>query len=332
NIIQPFAFTGYQEDEVSGLKFAQARYYKAETGRFQSEDNVKGFIISPFTLNHYGYCWENPVNLVDNDGNLPTIIGGALIGGAIGFAGDVISQAVSGKNIMEIDYGHAAVTGLKGAAVGAAIGAGVGAVAAITQTAVGGSTGVAMAASMTKGAAVCGTMSAVMETGTEIVTNEDHSINVGQIGVAGVGGAIAGLITGSGIGRAASSCLNAVNAAVVSIVNDIQKGESTKKIIYDACVSGIIGGAAGFIGGDGAAKDAYDVGEHLYLFKANGKYVLGQAKKINILHHFVDGAKYISAQLARGLVIAAGTTLIGSPLVTVASNLYNDSPKEECGE
>ncbi|MDC7278409.1 RHS repeat-associated core domain-containing protein [Butyrivibrio fibrisolvens] len=56
NIIQPFAFTGYQEDEVSGLKFAQARFYDANTGRFQSEDNVKGFIDSPFTMNHYGYC------------------------------------------------------------------------------------------------------------------------------------------------------------------------------------------------------------------------------------------------------------------------------------
>ena len=72
NIIQPFAFTGYQEDEVSGLKFAQARFYDASTGRFQSEDNVKGFINSPFTLNHYGYCWSNPVGLVDTDGNLPS--------------------------------------------------------------------------------------------------------------------------------------------------------------------------------------------------------------------------------------------------------------------
>lgn len=71
NIIQPFAFTGYQEDEVSGLKFAQARYYKAETGRFQSEDNVRGFIDSPFTLNHYGYCFGNPIVLIDNDGNWP---------------------------------------------------------------------------------------------------------------------------------------------------------------------------------------------------------------------------------------------------------------------
>ncbi len=71
NIIQPFAFTGYQEDDVSDLKFAQARYYSADTGRFQSEDNVKGFIESPITINHYGYCWNNPVELVDNDGNIP---------------------------------------------------------------------------------------------------------------------------------------------------------------------------------------------------------------------------------------------------------------------
>ncbi len=43
NIIQPFAFTGYQEDEVSDLEFAQARYYDAASRRFQSEDIIKGF-------------------------------------------------------------------------------------------------------------------------------------------------------------------------------------------------------------------------------------------------------------------------------------------------
>ncbi|WP_304176534.1 RHS repeat domain-containing protein [Pseudobutyrivibrio ruminis] len=71
NVIQPFAFTGYQEDEVSGLKFAQARFYNASTGRFQSEDNVKGFINAPFTLNHYGYCFSNPIGIADNNGNWP---------------------------------------------------------------------------------------------------------------------------------------------------------------------------------------------------------------------------------------------------------------------
>ncbi len=38
NIIQPFAFTGYQEDEVSGLMFAQARFYSADNGRFVGVD------------------------------------------------------------------------------------------------------------------------------------------------------------------------------------------------------------------------------------------------------------------------------------------------------
>ncbi|SFV03680.1 RHS repeat domain-containing protein [Butyrivibrio sp. INlla21] len=71
NIIQPFVFTGYQEDDISGLNFAQARYYSPEAGRFQSEDNIKGFVENPFTLNHYGYCWGNPIVLIDLDGNMP---------------------------------------------------------------------------------------------------------------------------------------------------------------------------------------------------------------------------------------------------------------------
>ena len=71
NIIQPFAFTGYQEDEVSGLMFAQARHYDASSGRFQSEDRVKGFRNAPYTLNHYGYCFGNPVGFSDKNGKWP---------------------------------------------------------------------------------------------------------------------------------------------------------------------------------------------------------------------------------------------------------------------
>ena len=72
NIIQPFAFTGYQEDEVSDLKFAQARFYDAENGRFSSEDQVRGFITKPDTINHYLYCWNSPIVLIDKNGLYPT--------------------------------------------------------------------------------------------------------------------------------------------------------------------------------------------------------------------------------------------------------------------
>ena len=68
---QPFGYTGYQKEEAGGLYYAQARRYDADTGRFISEDKVKGFITMPVTLNAYGYCWGNPMGYVDVDGRWP---------------------------------------------------------------------------------------------------------------------------------------------------------------------------------------------------------------------------------------------------------------------
>jgi len=58
----PFGFTGYQTDDVSGLHYAQARYYKAGVGRFISEDPARA------QLNWYDYCGGNPVGFVDPRG------------------------------------------------------------------------------------------------------------------------------------------------------------------------------------------------------------------------------------------------------------------------
>lgn len=68
---QPFAFAGYQMDAVGGMYFAQARRYDASVGRFISEDKIRGTIAAPFTMNHYGYCWNRPVDFVDLDGLSP---------------------------------------------------------------------------------------------------------------------------------------------------------------------------------------------------------------------------------------------------------------------
>ena len=53
--LQPFGYTGYQRDEVSGLYFAQARMYDAWNGRFVSEDLHKGYKSATYTLNQYSY-------------------------------------------------------------------------------------------------------------------------------------------------------------------------------------------------------------------------------------------------------------------------------------
>ena len=65
---QPFGYTGYQYDEISGTYFAQAREYQLRNGRFTAEDVVKGKGIVPETLNQYNYCRNNSLLYVDFDG------------------------------------------------------------------------------------------------------------------------------------------------------------------------------------------------------------------------------------------------------------------------
>jgi len=63
---QPFGFTGYQFDNISGLQYAQARYYNPMQGRFGAEDPIKD------QFNWYGYCRANPINLIDPSGLMDT--------------------------------------------------------------------------------------------------------------------------------------------------------------------------------------------------------------------------------------------------------------------
>jgi len=58
----PFGFTGYQTDDISGMYYAQARYYAPTMGRFMAEDPIKD------RTNWYGYCDANPLAFVDPSG------------------------------------------------------------------------------------------------------------------------------------------------------------------------------------------------------------------------------------------------------------------------
>ncbi len=68
---QPFGYTGYQYDRAAGTYYAQAREYRAEVGRFASEDRVKGFLTAPGTLHEYVYCLNSPLSMVDWNGRTP---------------------------------------------------------------------------------------------------------------------------------------------------------------------------------------------------------------------------------------------------------------------
>jgi len=120
---QPFGYTGYQMDATSGLYFAQARRYDPQTGRFVSEDLVKGFPEAPFTLNPYIYCWNRPEDFEDNDGEWPTVVIGAIVGGLVSGAVELGSQIMSGE---EVDFGKVLLETGKGTIKGAIAGTGAG--------------------------------------------------------------------------------------------------------------------------------------------------------------------------------------------------------------
>ena len=167
NIIQPFAFTGYQEDEVSGLEFAQARFYSADNGRFVGVDLKKGIIEYPSTLNQFSYCINNPYTFVDRNGqwlslkdfnvsdalavagmavattaavaggiilatatapvSVPLIAAGAVVGAGVAYDASVISDW---KNDEHANLQKAVDNAVAGAMIGGTLVAGAGAVTA----------------------------------------------------------------------------------------------------------------------------------------------------------------------------------------------------------
>ncbi|SCZ81457.1 DUF6531 domain-containing protein, partial [Pseudobutyrivibrio xylanivorans] len=200
NIIQPFAFTGYQEDEVSGLKFAQARFYSAENGRFVGEDQIGGYTEKPDTINHFVYCWNNPKNLIDKNGKFPQILIGAAVGGLIGAGVDAISQGVAiAKGEQDsFNWGELAGATVEGAVVGAVASTGVGA-------------GLA-------GAMLAGGVGAAAGNATTQLINTG-SVDGGQLALAtGVG--VLGGAAGYGIGKAISKVSSKVMPKIANKIDD----------------------------------------------------------------------------------------------------------------
>ncbi|MDD7393052.1 MAG: RHS repeat-associated core domain-containing protein, partial [Eubacteriales bacterium] len=68
----PFRYRGYYYDNESGLYYLQSRYYDPVTGRFLNAD--KRFDINLQNNNLFAYCLNNPINLIDKNGEAPSYI------------------------------------------------------------------------------------------------------------------------------------------------------------------------------------------------------------------------------------------------------------------
>ena len=92
-----YRYNGKELDRMHGLDWYDygARHYDASIGRWMCVDPLaeKYHGISP-----YAYCANNPTNAFDPDGRVvvpvPVITG--TIGGVLGFAGNLVSQAIDG--------------------------------------------------------------------------------------------------------------------------------------------------------------------------------------------------------------------------------------------
>ncbi len=64
--------TQHIKDSATGLTYMQARYYDPLIGRFLSIDPVKFTDTgNPAMFNRYAYGFNDPVNMIDPDGNFP---------------------------------------------------------------------------------------------------------------------------------------------------------------------------------------------------------------------------------------------------------------------
>ncbi len=66
--INPYQYTGQEQDADIGLMYYNARYYDSEVGRFISEDPAAAQVLNPKTLNRYVYCVNNPLIYTDPSG------------------------------------------------------------------------------------------------------------------------------------------------------------------------------------------------------------------------------------------------------------------------
>src|SRR3989344_929263 len=133
-------YAGTERD--TSLDYMLNRYYSSDQGRFINQDRVfwqlpSGILLDPQLMQSYSYARDNPIILKDTDGQMPTIVAGALIGGGIGLGVQATADLLSGQW-----SGWQAYTGAAagGAVQGAFWGSGAGVVALVASGALSGAT------------------------------------------------------------------------------------------------------------------------------------------------------------------------------------------------
>ena len=176
--LNPFRYRGYCYDEETGLYYLGSRYYDPVTGRFVNADDPALLLsgsVGAIDKNLYAYCDNNPINRIDDGGDIwQLVLFGAVLGAAVNATLQIVDNLVSGKKAK--DGVLLAVAG--GAITGglAASGAGV-----VAQSVVSG--------------AVAGGIDFISQTEEKGIKNVDYA----QVAVSTVLGVGAGIYGGKGV-------------------------------------------------------------------------------------------------------------------------------------
>ena len=121
----PYRYKGYYYDDETGMYYLKSRYYQPEICRFISADVYIATELNMNGSNMYNYCKNNPVMLIDSDGDFAilAVVGAFLaengaamfVGAVVNVATTAITAGILGEKYTLKDAVMAAVTGAVGA-------------------------------------------------------------------------------------------------------------------------------------------------------------------------------------------------------------------------
>ena len=75
----PYRYCGEYYDKETEEVYLRARYYQPSVGRFITRDTYTGESDEPLSLHLYTYCYNNPVDYLDDSGNCPIVDWGKFV-------------------------------------------------------------------------------------------------------------------------------------------------------------------------------------------------------------------------------------------------------------
>ena len=147
--LNPLRYRGYIYDAETGFYYLNSRYYDPEIGRFVNsdiDDSIIGDVASFFQYGLFTYCWNNPIRMLDEEGNIPNSVKIAV--GAVATTTAIAITIATGGTVLPILASVASFTvggaiegycknGKQGAIDGAANGFMIGGLTAVANSIVG---------------------------------------------------------------------------------------------------------------------------------------------------------------------------------------------------